>query len=105
MTARVSGLALFGNNSQGAQAEIAIDSVKLILKGKRKNQWVKSRDFREVTTRAQLLDTKLTVTTHAGRPRLIGSLNKKHTNAQEWLIHADCHGAHGLIAHKCLPVI
>ena len=85
-------MALFGNNSQGAQAEIAIDSVKLILKGKRTNQWAEGRDTREATTRTQLLDTKLTVTTHAGRPRLIGGLNKKHTDAQEWLIHADCHG-------------
>ena len=70
MAARVSGLALFGNNSQGAQAEIAIDSLKLILKGKRTNQWAEGRDTREATTRTKLLDTKLTVTTHARQTTL-----------------------------------
>lgn len=52
MIARAIGLALFGNNSQGAQSEIGVDSLKPTLKGKRKNQWIECADIKEVTTHA-----------------------------------------------------
>ena len=97
--ARVTGIALFANNPPIAQAEFAEESLTIILKDKGKNRRLEGWDIREATSNSQLLFTKLTVTTHAGRKHSIGGLKKKEAKTPKVLIVASI-GEHRMAAQR-----
>ena len=88
MIASVSKLALFANSPALAKAEFAEDCLHITPKGNGAKRRIECKDIRDVTTTAQFLHSKLTVTTHSGRRHSIGGLNKTDSEALSKLIQA-----------------
>ena len=88
MIASVSKMALFANSPALAKVEFAEDCLQLTPRGDSAKRRIKCKDIRDVTTTAQLLHSKLTVTTHSGQRHAIGGLNKTDSDALSKLIQA-----------------
>ena len=76
----VSKLALFANSSPIGQVKFQDDTLNVKLRSGERQFGINGRDIKEVVTRSQLLDSKVTVTTHAGEEHSIGGSNRKQSD-------------------------
>ena len=88
MIATVSKPAMFANSPALAEAAFDQDCLQTTPKGVGSKLRIESKEIREVTTTAQLLHSRLTVTTHDGQRHSIGGLNKRDAEKLRELIQA-----------------